>query len=211
MQTIKNRNGGWQFALFLGITTKLYYDIAQLQLYHFYLYFYVASFVCYLYSFTLWGAINKEALSLRYGFFNRRTFKVKWNDIQSIRIEKILIKERDAGHGRFNISYHQEVEYLALIIRMHMSLSSEILKVIKKTQGYSYFTNRIEKAKDDHSVMVLTEPKEGFNSIVDMTKRFVKSEVLCEIDNSSRLWTIFKMLMNLIIFSLSIFSFFWVV
>ena len=157
----------------------------------------------------MWGGINKEAFFVRYGFFNRRALEIKWKDIESIGIKKIHLKERDAGHGRFNIAYHQEVEYLSLIIRMHISLSLPILEAIKKCQGFSYFTNRIEKAQDDHVLMVLTEPAQGFISVVDKTNRFVKSEVLCDISESSKLWTLTKKLLSLIIFSLSIYSLFW--
>lgn len=206
---IKKKNRGWQIALVLGVASKYICDLKQMELYNFYLYFYFVSFVCYLYTLTLWGEINTEALLLRYGFFNRKSLEIQWKDISSINVKKVLIKEKDAGHGRFNIAYSKEVEYTALIITMYMPLSSLMLKAIQNSEGYSYFSNRLERDQYTHSLMVITEPAISFASFLKEIKPFVRCEFQDEKKDKSRLYKSFNSIFSVLILLVSIYSFFW--
>ncbi len=209
MLRFRNRNSGWQFALILCVFLKYIYDLKKLTFYGFYLYFYLASFVCYLYTLTNWEEIRAEALILQYKFLNRKSLEVKWQDIESIKIEKILIAEKDAGDGRFNISYYQEVEFVALRINMHIPISLSIKNVVKKTQGYSYLTNRMEMGRDNFSFMVLSEPANGFSAVIEEAQSFVKTEIQCKIKANSAASKLAKSSFNMLIFIFGIYGFFW--
>jgi len=208
-QKIKNTAGYWRLALMIGLISKYFYDRNDLSLFHFYMYFYGASALTYLSTLTIWGEISEKALILRHGFLSLKKLKIQWENIELLKIQRILVKETDTGHGRFGGPWDPEAEYKVISIILKQPFYESIIENIKDIESNRFFTNRINIGKENNSIDVFSVPNGGFEFFLNNAVKYVNVEKNESINNKSTVRVLLAYFFNTMILLVAVYSFFW--
>jgi hypothetical protein len=167
---IRSKRTSMRLCFVVGILFKLVYDYFHMELYHFYLYFYLVGLIAFLFATIPWGEITQIGIEIRYGFFNLNSLNLNWHRIEMIILSKM--KEKRSSNMPVTI----DVEINALAFNLIEPLSEKVYKDLEACEGKSFLTNAIRPAKNASAILISTEPDGGFENILRVASGFVKVE-----------------------------------
>lgn len=165
--TIRRPRKDWRQSWFWGLVFLFIYHYCQLNLYHFYLYFFIVGGISYINSLIPIYLISNNGLSVYWGgVFNKNDFFFNWKDIEFVKIQKV--KQKVAGDARFSFVSEVEIPGLSVKLVENPSLVDIDVKSLNKS-GIEF----------DESNLIITffkKAEEDFETILYYISRYCDTE-----------------------------------
>jgi hypothetical protein len=172
IETYYIMSSDWMKPIIAGIVIYFLCLFLKWNLYYFHFYLLFAAVVSFFVSYSRYLELNEKELTLFYGIpFLKKTLIVTWDQIVSISLHYI---ERRAGArgGKFGglpFKYNQKT----ILINLNKRLDKTTIENIQGHNNYLLFGEGFEITKEGSGVILLDEPKVGFERLLKSFSKYV--------------------------------------
>ena len=170
-RTLRQKRSMWYFldALFAAVLAHALYYLLSMDLYHFYIFFYVVSLILWVDALIGWATLSDDGIKIRLGLLSR--LNIEWVDIESIEIDSIKRKVSHVG-GRFSSVppvVEEDVEVLAFTFKE--DITPRLQKKVKTIRNLS-LTEKVSLDVSQKKLMILEDNYVAFKKIINAIKSF---------------------------------------
>jgi hypothetical protein len=161
----------WYFldALFAAVLAHALYYFLSMDLYHFYIFFYVVSLILLVDALIGWATLSDDGIKIKLGLITK--LNIKWADIECIEIDSIKRKVSHVG-GRFSSVppvVEEDVEVLAFTL--NKDITPELQKKVKTIRNFS-LTEKVAIDVRQRKLMLLEDHYIVFKTTLNAIKSF---------------------------------------
>jgi len=172
---IRNSRKTWRKTWTIGFFVLIVYQFFTLNLYHFYLYFYLAGCIPLFNSIRKWALLNDRGVSIFYGLLFRRKVFLNWDQVNSVAVIEVIKKTFYGSGGKFG---HYpggptiDVEYPAISISFSGTIpDQEKYRITKKKDS---FWGIEDIGIDKNSLIIHATPECGFEKIPSIINGYLE-------------------------------------
>ncbi len=186
------RKGKSKFFLFFSVGVLLFIlaITTGIKVFFIHYYFIIISLVYYCLSFVKKISLNDTGIKMFYGFSNRNTIEVCWDDVSKAMLIECDYKIRSSRGGRISIPFIETVKQNCVRIQLNKSIE----KILDKT--FYDLPPDMEVDKSEKTIKIFTTVQFGKN-LISAIDNFKDTETKIQKSSSSDIFDFIKALLSL--------------
>ena len=157
-----------------GIICLAAYKFLQLDFYHFYIYFFIASYITIYLQWIGWGELQGDGLIIRYGAFNFRKLLIKWNEIECVKT--VYKTDNYIPLGGFGAMYDPKGTKIRYIGFEYKSMVPQAITSLVKKDQIKMLLGQTIDLLDSNILILKDEPSCGIDVFYKLLSEFVNVE-----------------------------------
>jgi hypothetical protein len=182
---LKKPRGDWWVVWTAGAFAQILYNTFCMQLYHYYIYFYIVGLILLADSIIGWGKLSADGVKIRIGFGCKSILCFKWEDISGIEILNIKKTSTITSGGLSAIPFTAGIYVRAMVFTFNNSVNRELKTTIKVINQRRLFKEKIALDDQNNKLIVFEKPEGGFRKIISVVKSFENKEIKIDVDKDS--------------------------
>ena len=174
----------WTAALFGGAFAQILYNVFSMQLYHYYIYFYVVGIILLIDSIIGWGKLNSNGINIRLGFIFKKNLNLEWKDIIKVEVKGVKETSVITSGGLSKIPFVHSDYAMVLVFTLKNKLNYDIKSKICAINKYGLFPPKLGFDDQQGTLIVYEKPDGGFTKVVNNIKRYASNEIKIEIEKN---------------------------
>jgi hypothetical protein len=174
---LKKPRNDWWIAWTGGAFAQILYNAFSMQLYHYYIYFYIVGLILLTDSLIGWGKLNVDGIKIRIGLGFKSILYFKWRDISEVQIVNIKKTSNITSGGLSKIPFTSVYYDRALVLTFNNAVNRELKTKLEAIKKRSIFKEKVALDDQKNKLMVFEKPEEGFRKIVSAIKSLEKIDI----------------------------------
>jgi len=180
----KKPRGYWWDVWSAGAIAQILYNFFSMQLYHYYIYFYIVGIILLADALIGWGRLNADGIKIRLGLGFRNTLYFKWQDIIKVEIRNIKKTSTISSGGLSNIPFIHSDCVRALVLTFNLPFNCDLKSKIDTIKKFSMFKDKIDCDDQENELIVFEKPDGGFRKVVTAIKIYASPELKIDIEKN---------------------------
>ena len=181
----KKTRDNWSAALLGGALAQILYNVFSMQLYHYYIYFYIVGIILLVDSIIGWGKLNADGIDIRLGLGLKRTLYFQLRDIIKVEIKDIKKTSIISSGGLSKIPFINSDYVRALVLTFNKSFDHDSKAKIEEIKKNTMFKDKVDFDNQENKLFVFEKPDGGFRKVVTAIKKYSSHELKIDIKKNN--------------------------
>lgn len=182
---IRPRSDWWEVWT-AGAIAQILYNAFSMQLYHYYIYFYIVGLILLADSLIGWGSLNANGIKIRLGIGFKSNLYFEWKDILKVEVVNFKRTSIITSGGLSKIPYVADFYIRALVLTSCNGFSQELKTKIQAIRKRSIFKEKVALDCQKNKVIFFEKPEGGFIKVVSTLKSYENLKLKIDVEKNKK-------------------------